>query len=170
MTPSRRVALLLAANAELDAWRGNKGTADRNYHAALMRSRRYRNAIRGRGDLPKALKARVLEIEREMCAKPGMTPTPRAGRAPAPRRRPKAKAMAMFNWFHILNETTCTGCGMPKEKRRKRDWRRSLCDQCERQLPPNVAWHLFTARSNCWFMRWWRVAKAIIRRNARGIE
>ena len=76
----------------------------------------------------------------------------------------------MFNWFHILNERRCSGCEMPKEKLRRRGWRKAFCQNCEAKLPDVLRWHLFTARSNCWYMRWWRLAKRILRTNAGGIS
>lgn len=74
--------------------------------------------------------------------------------------------MAIFNWFHILSERHCSGCLMPKPKVRRYGWRKAFCPQCEGKLPEPLRWHLFTARSSCWFMRWWRFAKRILREQA----
>ena len=76
----------------------------------------------------------------------------------------------MLSWFHILYDKSCSGCGMPREKKWRGSRGTSFCKNCEGNLPDNVTWHLWTARSNCWFMRWWRIAKGILRTSRKGME
>jgi hypothetical protein len=84
-------------------------------------------------------------------AKPNVVPFPAGGN---------------LGWYEVLHFSKCINCGEAK-KNLKRGGTKTFCPFCEAQLPDVLAWHLDTARSNRWYMRWYRLACAYLRRGTR---
>jgi hypothetical protein len=68
-----------------------------------------------------------------------------------------------LSWSDVLHFKTCVNCGEKKEKR-SRGLSKTFCPFCAAKLPDVVSWHLDTARSNRWYMRWYRFSLALLRR------
>ena len=77
--------------------------------------------------------------------------------------------MMALNWYDVLHFKKCVGCGARKKPMR-RGFSKIFCPYCEAKLPDMISWHLDTARSNRWYLRWYRFALAYLRRMGASID
>ncbi len=79
------------------------------------------------------------------------------------------RAGGKLSWYDVLHFKKCIGCGASKKPMR-RGFSKTFCPFCEAKLPDLVTWHLDTARSNRWYLRWYRFACAYLRRMGGSID
>lgn len=58
--------------------------------------------------------------------------------------------------YAVYSDARCAVCGASKT-------RVALCDYCESRLPFAHRWRLATARTEPWFIRWWRACCHVLR-------